>query len=169
MKLRLPDFLITLFPMALKGNIVREARVREGWTQAQLGERIGVGINLISSWELGKKPIPRKYEAPLRKALALEQRFGRPRADGLTPGSAEAKEADVEKKRRYQATRRRARRVARGEDVDEEEEELEEKLQDWPLVAQLAQLFPINSWEEVSIKTGDLLLTIRRDRTSRVT
>jgi hypothetical protein len=43
--------------------------------------------------------------------------LGRPRSDGLTPGSPEAKAADLEKKRLYQASRRKALRETDGATV----------------------------------------------------
>lgn len=35
------------------GQKIKEARLSKGWTQSELGERLGVGASAINKWELG--------------------------------------------------------------------------------------------------------------------
>jgi len=49
---------------------LRTARKRAGWGQGELAERLGLNQANISRWERGKKPIPEKYEVPLRCVLS---------------------------------------------------------------------------------------------------
>lgn len=37
---------------------MRIARLRLGWTQAELARRIGVSRRTIGRWEMGKTPLP---------------------------------------------------------------------------------------------------------------
>lgn len=49
--------------------ILRAARELSQQTQAQLGERIGVSKMSISTWETGRKPIPKNRQAELGQVL----------------------------------------------------------------------------------------------------
>lgn len=35
------------------GKLIKEKREMFGWTQAQLGEKLGVGASAVNKWELG--------------------------------------------------------------------------------------------------------------------
>ena len=35
------------------GKLIKERREKLGWTQAQLGEKLGVGAGAVNKWELG--------------------------------------------------------------------------------------------------------------------
>ena len=35
------------------GKLIKEKREKLGWTQAQLGEKLGVGAGAVNKWELG--------------------------------------------------------------------------------------------------------------------
>jgi len=58
-----------LFPDFHAGNALRGARTREGLTQAQLAERVGIKIHHISEMENGKRPIGKEMARRLAKAL----------------------------------------------------------------------------------------------------
>ena len=51
------------------GRMVRGLRAREGMTQAELAEAIGVPQSHISAWENFTRPIPRDKAEALAKAL----------------------------------------------------------------------------------------------------
>jgi len=67
---RLYDF-EELFPDFHPGNALRGARTREGLTQAQLAERVGVKIHHISEMENGKRPIGKEMAKRLGKVLNI--------------------------------------------------------------------------------------------------
>lgn len=35
------------------GKLIKEKREKLGWTQAQLGEKLGIGASAVNKWELG--------------------------------------------------------------------------------------------------------------------
>ena len=55
------------------GSLIREARLRRGWTQVQLGEAVEVAPSYISQIETGARKWPQELIAPLAKALGLSQ------------------------------------------------------------------------------------------------
>ena len=63
-----------LFPDFHAGNALRGARTREGLTQAQLAERVGVKIHHISEMENSKRPICKEKAKRLSKALNIGYR-----------------------------------------------------------------------------------------------
>jgi plasmid maintenance system antidote protein VapI len=67
---RLYDF-EELFPDFHVGNALRGARTREGLTQAQLAERVGVKIHHISEMENGKRPIGKDMAKRLAKVFKV--------------------------------------------------------------------------------------------------
>jgi hypothetical protein len=63
-----------------------------------------------------KPPTTEEPTAPSGATISVHGKaLGRPRSDGLAPGSKEARRADQEKKRLYQANRRKAQREAASE------------------------------------------------------
>jgi transcriptional regulator with XRE-family HTH domain len=46
-------------------------RLAKGWTQRDLGERVGASTTSVSEWENGAKPRPR-YIAKLAEALGVD-------------------------------------------------------------------------------------------------
>lgn len=46
------------------GNAIREARIKRGWTQQQLAERVGTRENMVSAYECGTRSmgLPRLKE-----------------------------------------------------------------------------------------------------------
>jgi transcriptional regulator with XRE-family HTH domain len=55
------------------GGLVREARLRRGWTQEQLGDRLGVEKSYVSAIETGARKWPQEYVRPLSELLGLSQ------------------------------------------------------------------------------------------------
>lgn len=55
------------------GTVIQRARMRRGWTQAQLGERAGLRQATISLIESGEKPA--KLDSILAVLAALELEF----------------------------------------------------------------------------------------------
>lgn len=55
------------------GSLIREARLRRGWTQVQLGEAVEVAPSYISQIETGARKWPQELIAPLATALGLSQ------------------------------------------------------------------------------------------------
>ena len=58
----------------LPGACLRGGRVKEGLTQAQLAERIGVPQRHISEMEHGKRPIGKQNARKLADALKVDAR-----------------------------------------------------------------------------------------------
>ena len=57
--------------------MIHAARARAGLTQAQLAERIGVSKMAVSTWETGRKPIPKSRQAELGQVLGRWFDFAR--------------------------------------------------------------------------------------------
>jgi transcriptional regulator with XRE-family HTH domain len=55
------------------GALVREARLRRGWQQQDVADRIGVDRGYISVIENGKRNWPQQYIAPLASVLGISQ------------------------------------------------------------------------------------------------
>ena len=55
------------------GKLLRDARLRQGWTQEDLARRLGVKDSYISQWETGGRKWPQEYVRPLAKLLGLRQ------------------------------------------------------------------------------------------------
>lgn len=75
------------------GDYVRYARLQRGWTQADLGERIGVDRAYISQIETGARKWPRELIPALSRVLGITQ-IDMARAAGLIddgPSVAEAR------------------------------------------------------------------------------
>lgn len=51
------------------GEKVRRARIKNAWTQADLGEKLGVTAATISNWETGKIVLAREYRIKLKEVL----------------------------------------------------------------------------------------------------
>jgi len=58
-----------VFPEMQVGDVLRGARYREAFTQAQLAARVGVKPSHISEMERGKRPIGKAMAKRLAKAL----------------------------------------------------------------------------------------------------
>lgn len=55
------------------GQLIKKARLRRGWQQQDLADRIGVDRGYISTIENGKRNWPQSYINPLADALNLDQ------------------------------------------------------------------------------------------------
>lgn len=55
------------------GESIRRARIKNAWSQSELGEKLGVGQVTISKWEIGKVVPDRNQEIRLRGILGLRQ------------------------------------------------------------------------------------------------
>lgn len=55
----------------MTGDELRAIRARLGWTQQQMAERIGVALNTVSRWELGRMQI-KESAARLIELLAAD-------------------------------------------------------------------------------------------------
>ena len=62
-------------------NHVRELRGEQGWSQADLGERLDVSRQTINAIETGK------YDPSLPLAFKISKLFGRPIENIFEPGS----------------------------------------------------------------------------------
>ena len=62
-------------------NRLRELRGEQGWSQADLGERLAVSRQTINAIETGK------YDPSLPLAFRIAQLFGRPIESIFEPGS----------------------------------------------------------------------------------
>lgn len=51
------------------GEVIKELRVKQGLTQKDLGERCGVSMNQVSSWETGKAYPPKGTLGKICQAL----------------------------------------------------------------------------------------------------
>lgn len=63
-------------------NHVRELRAEQGWSQADLGERLAVSRQTINAIETGK------YDPSLPLAFKIARLFGRPIESIFEPGSS---------------------------------------------------------------------------------
>lgn len=54
------------------GQLIKNARLRRGWQQQELADRIGVDRGYISTIENGKRNWPQSYIKPLASALGLD-------------------------------------------------------------------------------------------------
>jgi transcriptional regulator with XRE-family HTH domain len=55
------------------GRLIREARLRRGWTQEDVANRLGVKDSYVSQWETGARRWPQEYVRPLAALLGLSQ------------------------------------------------------------------------------------------------
>lgn len=55
------------------GQLIKQARLRRGWQQQDLADRIGVDRGYISTIENGKRNWPQSYIDSLADALGLDQ------------------------------------------------------------------------------------------------
>lgn len=66
--------------LAEMGARIRKARLAKGWTQAELGQRIGMIQHNVSSLENGKRPPTFEHQLELARVLGMtldELVFGR--------------------------------------------------------------------------------------------
>lgn len=55
------------------GALIRAARLRRGWTQENLAERIGVQKSYVSQWETGARKWPQEHVRNIADVLGLSQ------------------------------------------------------------------------------------------------
>lgn len=55
------------------GQLVEQARLRRGWTQRELADRLGVQQTYVSAIETGARKWPQEYIRPLAALLGLSQ------------------------------------------------------------------------------------------------
>lgn len=55
------------------GQLIRAARLRRGWQQQELADRIGVDRGYISTIENGKRNWPQSYVRPLSDHLGIDE------------------------------------------------------------------------------------------------
>ena len=55
------------------GERIRRGRIKNAWSQTELGDKVGVGQGMISQWELAKAVPDREQKAHLREVLGLDQ------------------------------------------------------------------------------------------------
>jgi putative transcriptional regulator len=67
-------------PVGAVNNHVRELRGEQGWSQADLGERLDVSRQTINAIETGK------YDPSLPLAFKIARLFGRPIESIFVPG-----------------------------------------------------------------------------------
>jgi len=58
------------------GRQVAEARQRQGWTQRELGEQMGIGASLVAKWEQGSRIPPYEWLVELDRVLGTELSIG---------------------------------------------------------------------------------------------
>ena len=61
-------------PSHLEGAGIRDARMRRGWSQAELARRLGVSRGLIGQWESGVLSVPHGRRAEVRSLLTPRAR-----------------------------------------------------------------------------------------------
>jgi transcriptional regulator with XRE-family HTH domain len=54
------------------GKLIRDLRDKRGWTQRELGDKVGVSPQAVSEWERGNVPPLRKHRRRLDAALRAE-------------------------------------------------------------------------------------------------
>lgn len=54
------------------GKLIRDLRDKRGWTQRELGDKVGVSPQAVSEWERGNVPPLRKYRRRLDAVLRAE-------------------------------------------------------------------------------------------------
>ena len=57
------------------GQAIKELRVKKNMTQVVLAERVGMSVNAVSQWELGKTFPPKDSIARLCEALEVPQSY----------------------------------------------------------------------------------------------
>lgn len=57
------------------GQAIKELRVKKNMTQVVLAERVGMSVNAVSQWELGKTFPPKDSIARLCEALGVPQSY----------------------------------------------------------------------------------------------
>lgn len=55
------------------GEMIRQARLRKGWTQEELARRVGVKTSYVSQWETGARKWPQEYVRSIASLLGLSQ------------------------------------------------------------------------------------------------
>lgn len=55
------------------GDLIRDARLRRGWTQEELAARLGVKDSYISQWETGGRKWPKGHVRAISEALGISQ------------------------------------------------------------------------------------------------
>jgi transcriptional regulator with XRE-family HTH domain len=75
------------------GDVIAQARQRQGWTQRELGEQMGIGASLVAKWEQGSRIPPYEWLVELDRVLSTELSIGAQpsqRRRGPRPGIARA-------------------------------------------------------------------------------
>lgn len=76
------------------GKLIRAARLRKGWQQDDLGQRLGVDRSYVSAIEGGKRNWPQTYIKRLSEVLGLDE-IEMARAAGLISPDGGISEAPV--------------------------------------------------------------------------
>lgn len=63
------------------GELMRRGRIKNAWTQAELGEKLGVTQATISNWEIGRVPPNRAQKTRVREVLGLNERVSSESSD----------------------------------------------------------------------------------------
>ena len=53
------------------GSVIARARQRKRWTQADLAERVGVGREAVSTWEIGQH-YPKRHLGLIEEVLGID-------------------------------------------------------------------------------------------------
>lgn len=78
------------------GQAIKELRVKKNMTQAALAERVGMSVNAVSSWELGKTFPPNESIKRLCEAFEVPQSY-------LLAASIEEEDVPEDKRVLYRA------------------------------------------------------------------
>ena len=78
------------------GQAIKELRIKKNMTQVVLAERIGMSVNAVSSWELGKTFPPNDSIKRLCKAFEVPQSY-------LLAASIEEEDVPEDKRVLYRA------------------------------------------------------------------
>lgn len=54
-------------------NWFAEAMERKGIRSGWMAEQLGVGVNRVSEWKSGTRPVPERHVARIRELLGLDQ------------------------------------------------------------------------------------------------
>jgi transcriptional regulator with XRE-family HTH domain len=92
------------------GENVRRARIEKAWSQAELGEKLGVGQGTISNWELGRGEPDRNQKIRLREILGLRQSESKAVSAGSSDKKAgQTQQAETAEQATFGESIRRAR------------------------------------------------------------